>query len=161
MFPTPRPSSRSIQVTRTCASCSPEPRIAADGREPLRDLASDETDIRACAANTLVAKGYLALTATRKARDESKSGDFKARTKAVEDRLRPLGAAPWEAIPNDLGLLRSLLTYPDEDVVRVIQDRLAKILPPTKLMTPETCAAWIKEHESKLKWNAAKGQYVE
>ncbi len=125
----------------------------------LVELGVDDLDVRTRAAAGLTAKGYLALTAVRRAHYESKSGNFRARAKAVELQLRPLASAPWEQLPRDLGLLGALLTYQEPDVVKAIQTRLQHIVPQVAGMDVDHCTAWIKQHSSELTWNAAKGHY--
>lgn len=125
----------------------------------LDELASDDLKVRTRAADGLVAKGFLALAAVRKARDQSKSGDYRARTKAVELRLQPWRIAGWEALAIDLGLSARLLVYPDPDVVQATQNRLASIVPATRGMDAAQCATWIAEHRTTLRWNAVKGYY--
>jgi hypothetical protein len=126
----------------------------------LKRLASDDLAVRTGAADALVAKGMLGLSATRKAAAASSSGDFRARATAVEARLRPLGGEPWEAVSHDLGLLGSALSYPEMHVRKAVRARLTQIVPTTREMSDESCAAWLKENRQSLKWDPAKGQHV-
>jgi hypothetical protein len=126
----------------------------------LKNLASEDLVVRTRAADGLVTKGLLGLSAVRRAGAESSSGDFRARATAVGARLRPLGDEPWEAIASDLGMLGSALSYPDKLVKRGVRGRLMQLLPSTREMSDESCAAWIKEHRHSLKWDPAKGEYL-
>lgn len=128
-------------------------------RARLADLAADDLDIRTRAAAALVAHGYLALSATREARSQSDSGNFRARAKAVESELRPWATAGWDAMATDLGLLGSLLAYPDERVVRAAHERVQQIVPAVLGMNAASSAVWIEVHRAELKWNADEGRY--
>lgn len=135
--------------------------LAAERREPEKkeidalvdDLDADDPDVRAKASDALVAKGFLALDAIRKARARTTSEEVRSRAGAIEGQLKPRGGTDI-----DLGLLGKLLTYPDEDVVRAVRARLKRILPDLK---DEDAAAWIEKNRARLKWNAAKGRYEE
>lgn len=126
----------------------------------LKNLASEDLVVRTRAADGLVAKGLLGLGATRRARAASQSGGFRARATAVEARLRPLGNEPWEAISLDLGLLGSALSYQDKLVNQAVRARLTQLLPSTREMSDESCAAWIRENRQSLQWDPAKGEHV-
>jgi hypothetical protein len=126
----------------------------------LSDLGSDDLAVRTRAADGIVTRGFLGLSATRRARAAARSGDYRARATAVEARLRPLGDKPWEAVSVDLGLLSSALSYPDTQVKQAVRLRLAQVLPSTRELSDEACAAWITEHRQDIRWDAATGQYV-
>jgi len=127
----------------------------------LRDLGSDELSVRTAAAEALVAKGFLARTSIIQAQYDSESGNLRARARAVEAKLRPLGGLAWEDMSIDLGLLASMLSYPEQEVAQAVRVQLERILPQSRGMPPEACVAWVKEHRQHLKWNAANGQYEE
>ena len=122
-------------------------------------LKSDDVTVRTEASEAILAKGFLARTAISRAKFDSLSGNIRARAKVVEKNLRPLGDSPPEAISTDLGLLSSMISYSEPEVVQSVRLQLQRILPQTKGLAPEECVTWIAEHRQSLKWNAAIGQY--
>lgn len=143
------------------ATLSPEEadRHTREIRSLLADLGADDAAVHTRAAEGLVGKGFLALDAVRTASVDSKSGNFLARAKAVEGRLRPLAGADWEALAIDLGLLSGMLGFADEAVSRGARQILDRLLPMAKDVEDGALAEWIRRERPHLKWNAEKRQY--
>jgi hypothetical protein len=122
-------------------------------------LNSDDVKVRSEASEAILAKGFLARTAINRAKFASLSGNIRARAKVVETNLRPLGGSTKESMSTDLGLLSSMLSYSEPEVVQSLRLQLQRILPQLEGLAPEEYVAWIAEHRKSLKWNAAIGQY--
>ncbi|MDG1984985.1 MAG: hypothetical protein P8M11_10480 [Planctomycetota bacterium] len=120
-------------------------------------LCSDEPDVRGRAKQALSAKGFLALSALEQAASATAGG--REDLDEVLVGLRPYGPDGWEALTTDLGLLSSLLSYPDQDVVRIVHERLARIVPNVSQLAPPATITWLDEHRSGLGWNAEQGRY--
>ncbi len=123
----------------------------------IEELGSADPEGRARARQALTARGFLALSALRRARSTTEDG--RKQLDEVLEELRPYRTAGWEALTTDLGLLCSLLSYPDQDVVRIVHQRLGKIVPSVSKLDPSATITWMGRHRSQLSWNAERGSY--
>lgn len=123
----------------------------------IEALCSDNPEGRARAKQALTARGFLALSALRRAK--STTEDEREQLDGVIEELQPYRTAGWEALTADLGLLSSLLSYPDQDVVRIAHERLGEIVPNVSKLDPSATITWMEKHRSQLSWNAEQGRY--
>lgn len=123
----------------------------------IEELGSDDPEGRARAKEALTAKGFLALSALRRARSTAEDG--RKQLDEILEELRPYRTPGWEALTRDIGLLSSLLSYPDRDVVRIVHQRLGEIVPSVSKLDPPATITWLEKHRSGLRWDAEEGRY--
>ncbi len=124
----------------------------------IGELESEDSASRSRARKAIAAKGFLALSALQRAHPTA-AVDASMQIDVLLEELSPYPTAGWQALTTDLGLLSSLMTYPDNDVVRIVHQRLGRIVPDVRELGVPATITWLAENRSRLKWNSDQSRY--
>ena len=118
----------------------------------IEALQGNELWLHETAKKTLFAKGFLAYSALQEALSKAPL-DEQSLLHDIAEQLRPFKSLGWQALTIDLGLLSSLLTYPDAAVAKTVLQRLALLIPDILDLDASAAVVWIEKHRDELRWN--------
>lgn len=127
-----------------------------------RDIAALQSEAEAerqRASEALLARGYLARDALRKAREASSSESFRALVSSLEARLRPWQHSGWPAMRRDLDLLRVLVSDTRRLTAEAAKRHLDTLLPHVREMGIKDALSWLDENTARLDWNKDAARY--